>query len=319
MVRQAGRMADTVRVQLLGTPRLEAAGSPVALPRRRTRALLYILASESTPRSRDELAATLWPELAPARARRQLSDALTDLRRALGTDMFVADTEAVSWAGPPSDATEFVARMSRGNRAEGAEAAEELAAALDVYRGEFLSAIRLDGCEAFEEWLEETRLRFSLDAMSALARLARLRLDLGDANGAIEAAERGLGFDALREDLWRLLAEARAAKGDREGALREYKRCRDILRRELGVAPEPETEALRRRLTAEPGSPAAGTIEAGAAKARPYLPLALRLPAGSLPLTGRDRELGALLRLWRTSLAGGGGAALIVGEPGIGK
>jgi DNA-binding SARP family transcriptional activator len=308
---------EQVNIQLLGTPRIYAGSAPVALPRRRTRALLYYLSAEPQPHSREEIAALIWPDLDPAKARRQLSDALADLRRTLGAGIVQADSETISWAGPPSDVARLGALITDANRGP-ADAAALLADASSLYAGEFLAGVHLDGAEAFEEWLADARLRLNLDALAAIARLARLRLDAGQYTAALDAATSGLAFDPLREDLWRLLIEARAASGDREGALQDYVRCRDTLQRELGVAPEPETEALRRRFSAEPGSIAASVKEIQAARARPPLPFALRLPPGALPLTGREKELGTLLRYWNEA-SSSGGLALIVGEPGIGK
>ena len=73
--------AGKPRVTLLGTPRGEARGVLVAPPRKRTRALLYFLTAQPVGHSREELTNMLWPELDDAKARRQLSDALSDLRR----------------------------------------------------------------------------------------------------------------------------------------------------------------------------------------------------------------------------------------------
>jgi DNA-binding SARP family transcriptional activator len=50
--------------------------------------------------------------------------------------------------------------------------------------------------------------------------------------------------------------------------------------------------------------------------ARPSLPAVL---AGAGPFVGRERELGQLFSAWQTMLAGGTNAALIAGEPGVGK
>ena len=50
--------------------------------------------------------------------------------------------------------------------------------------------------------------------------------------------------------------------------------------------------------------------------ARPSLPAVL---AGPGPFVGRERELGQLFSAWQTTLAGGTNAALIAGEPGVGK
>src|SRR3546814_12689321 len=62
-----------------------------------------------------------------------------------------------------------------------------------------------------------------------------------------------------REDMHRWLMRAFAASGQRTSALAAYDACRSLLREELDVAPEPETEALYKAilLRAEPGWSAA--------------------------------------------------------------
>lgn len=308
-----------IRITLLGFPQAECGGAVLPLPRRRTRALLYYLAAEPQPKSREELTDMFWGHLDPAKGRRQLSDALSDLRRTLGPKNLVSDRTSVVWVGPDADVVQLQLKLDAVLGQDGDVSPTDFLAAANLYSGEFLAGVTVEESESFHEWLDAQRIRIAIDVVDAYSQAARLYLDGGDADRAIEAARSGLAVDELREDLWRCLMESRAAKGDREGALREYEHCREVMKRELGVAPDPEVQALRRRLSAEPGSPGSGTREVPAAKARPPLPYSLRLPPGSLPLTGRQRELGALLRRWQETMNGNAGMVLIAGEPGIGK
>ena len=56
-----GRAVATVKVMLLGPPRVERDGEPVAFDTRKAVALLAHLALVDRPRSRDALAELLWP------------------------------------------------------------------------------------------------------------------------------------------------------------------------------------------------------------------------------------------------------------------
>lgn len=319
MTARKNQITERPTVCLLGALRIDLSGEPVALPRRKTRSLLYFLAAQPGDHGRDELVDLLWPNLDPAKGRRQLSDALSDLRRTLGAESIVSDNETVALVGAACDAIQFAAALEEAGSLRGAEAETKLSAALGLYGGEFLAGIRIERSERFDDWVQEQRLNSSVAALGAFARLGAIGLDKGDAQGAIDAAQRGLEFDNLREDLWRILIEARSSMGDRAGALAEYARCAETLQRELGVMPEAETETLRRRISAEPGTTGAGVAESKAAKARPPLPFSLRLPGTSLALVGRERELGTLLHAWDSARGGAGGLATIEGEPGIGK
>jgi TolB-like protein len=66
-----------------------------------------------------------------------------------------------------------------------------------------------------------------------------------------------------------------AEQGQRDLALRQYRSCRDLLRRELAVEPSPETQHLQRQITAAADGPAAlATLP----PAMPTLRLGLPLP-----------------------------------------
>lgn len=307
-----------VELRLFGAPLLRAGNSDVALPRKRTRALLYYLAADPARHPRALLADLIWPELDERRARRQLSDALTDIRRALGADAVGADADHTWWALAPVDAPLFSTLLASAMRASGAQQAALLQDALSLFGGEFMQGFDLDDAENFEHWLHDLRTRCTLQALEACNRLAKLRLDAGDSGGAITAARRGIAIDALHEELHRILIEALWLSGDRAAALRQHAVLRDALERELGIAPAAETQALHERISAGSGTPAARASSRIASGAR-ALPTALRPAGAQPPLAGRQRELGQLLHLWQQAQQGQAALALITGEPGIGK
>ena len=61
---------------------------------------------------------------------------------------------------------------------------------------------------------------------------------------AIELYERGIEVDTLAEDLYRKLMRCHLAQGQPAEAARVYRRCREMLSVQLGIAPSSETEAL---------------------------------------------------------------------------
>ena len=75
-------------------------------------------------------------------------------------------------------------------------------------------------------------------------RLAECALREGHYTEVIERANRVVAADPLRESAYRLLMKAHTAMGDRAVAMRDYRRCAEVLRRELGEEPMPETQEL---------------------------------------------------------------------------
>jgi DNA-binding SARP family transcriptional activator len=93
-------------------------------------------------------------------------------------------------------------------------------------------------------WAERVRRRHGDLWRRAVEVRASAALELGDAAGALSAAQRALEAAPFRESLHRLVMSAHWAVGNRALALRAYEACRRLLAEELGVDPSPATEEL---------------------------------------------------------------------------
>lgn len=62
-----------------------------------------------------------------------------------------------------------------------------------------------------------------------------------------ETTDRWVTLSPLEDRAHRRKIQLALAAGDRVAALRAYDTCREVLQRELGVAPAPETEAIAQR------------------------------------------------------------------------
>jgi DNA-binding SARP family transcriptional activator len=80
---------------LLGPPRLERDGEPLAFDTRKITALVAYLAVTGQPHTREALITLLWPELEPGRARAVLRRNLSLLRKALDGEWLVVDRETI--------------------------------------------------------------------------------------------------------------------------------------------------------------------------------------------------------------------------------
>jgi TolB-like protein/two-component SAPR family response regulator/Flp pilus assembly protein TadD len=230
-------------LRLLGEFRARnAAGQAVVVAARKNRALLALLAlAPSGSMARERLAGLLWGGRGTVQAQSSLRQALVALRKDLapiGSPLLSADNERVSLdtARVEIDAVTF-------QRLAASDEVEALRRAAALYGGEFLADTYISD-RGFEEWVGLERRRLADIASRVLEKLCAL--ERGAAR--VDVARRLLALDPLREASHRQLMQLYAEAGERSIALRQYEICRETLGSQLGVAPDEETEALRRQL-----------------------------------------------------------------------
>jgi DNA-binding SARP family transcriptional activator len=243
-------------------------------------------------------------------ARRNLSRLLPQLRMALpepaalriSKDAIALDRESVV-----SDTVLFQRLLTQ---VEGEPRVDDLARAIDFYRGPFLDGFSLPGAAEFEVWASLERERWQELYLRALATLIDEHAARDHLSEAIRCAERYLETDDLAETVHRRLIELYTAYGDRGAALRQYERCVTVLERELGVSPLPQTQAVYQAiLSGEPVAELPSSRE-------PAPPI---LPELDVPFVGRARVLQELRAAYLKARSGHGQIVLMSGEAGIGK
>ncbi len=234
-------------LQLLGgvSARLES-GASIAFPTKKTKALMsYLAVPPGKSHSRGKLSALLWEDSGEEQARANLRQTLTYLRKALsGLEHEAVATDGDAVALDPAALEIDVVDFERLAQ-EATPAALERAG--ELYQGEFLEGFDLRG-EAFEAWQRAERQRLHEVAVEVLSSLLTHYVAVGRSDDAVQAAIRLLAIDPLREDAHRALIRLRLHQGQRALALQQYQDCCDLLRRELGTDPDPETERLHRRI-----------------------------------------------------------------------
>jgi DNA-binding SARP family transcriptional activator len=94
------------------------------------------------------------------------------------------------------------------------------------------------------EWIERARHDLQTLRVRAFSCLASAALANAEWPLAAQFARTQVELEPFRETGWQQLMRALAGAGNRAEALRAYGECRDLLRKELGIAPSPETEAI---------------------------------------------------------------------------
>ncbi|MCS7197108.1 MAG: AAA family ATPase [Candidatus Bipolaricaulota bacterium] len=157
--------------------------------------------------------------------------------------------------------------------------------------------------DIYEDWALTESERFQSLYIDALEQLAELYQAQHDLQRAISIWTKVLHVVPWHERAYRELMTLYALSGDRPAALRQYQQYCEVLQRELGVSPLPETTALYERILRGASLEPIRVVE---------------LPT-EMPFVGRERECHLLKDLWQKACNGIGQALLIGGEVGVGK
>ncbi len=297
---------ERLAIYLLGRP--ECQRGKEALPplaTRKTLSLLaYLVLHRHRAHSRDELATLLWGDRDNVHARHSLATALWRIRRLLGEDYLLADSTSAQF-NPDSpfwlDVAEFEKRANKYTCQP-----EDLAAAIELYRGDLLEGF-------YDDWCIEERYRLEALYLDALNRLVMWHEAQGDAEAVLVYTQKYLAHDPLAENIHLALMRALVALGDLTGARRQWQHCCEARQQELHLPPSPEMLEQAESILG-----AAFTIPLPVAPA-PVKGLPRWGDLEKPPFVGRAREMEAMQVRWGEALQGRGGMVLIGGEAGVGK
>ncbi len=276
-----------LRVELLGLPSFIDTDGRRRLLERKAAALLALLVFEGV-RTRGVIAPLLWPDATSAQARNSLRQRLFQLNQVAGAALISGQEEL---------------HLAEEVSIDLFEALDLLEADAEAAAGGLLDSVDYDDLPEFGEWLRAARVRWRQRRTERLNEVAsRLeaeqRFDL-----ALGYALRLLVEDPLLEQAHRRVMRLHYLLDDRGAALTAFERCRDELRRELGLNPDRETAALAETIRRS-GSPAM--------PARPGVtPVSVLRPP---QLIGRDAPRSLLARA-----AAERSVVVVQGDPGIGK
>ena len=283
-------------------------------------ALVAYLAFTRRSHTRLALSNLLWGESSEGNARLSLRAALCALRERLAP--FLVITRQTIGFNPDCDHAVDVLTFQRAvaggvsglpeGAAMGADSANELRAAVDLYGGELMADWPVNGAPAFEEWLMIERQRLQELALRALYALSASYARLGANDEAIAMVRRLLSLEPWQEEAHRQLMELLVLQGRRTEALMQYKLCRRTLMLELGVEPTMETQRLYQDLVlAQRRGDGQGVHQTTAVLGPRH-----NLPPQTMTMYGRQVETAQIKRL----LLGAGGRLLTVaGAGGVGK
>lgn len=213
--------------------------------------LIALLALKNRPVGRLHVASILWPDYSPERSLADLRTALWRVNHA--SDQVIDATPSLLKldSGVEVDVRNVMAFARRLNRTGAAVRAVDLDS---VGLADLISDLLPDW---YDDWLQDEREGLRQTRLHALESLARGLSASGRHADAVQAALAALRLEPLRETAHHTLIEIHLAEGNWSEACRQFQRCRQLLREELGIEPSDSMRMLlerRARLRSLPAS-----------------------------------------------------------------
>jgi DNA-binding SARP family transcriptional activator len=226
----------TVEVNLLGPLELAVDGRPVELRRKKTRALLALLALRAGELvSRDRLVEELWGETPPKAAVGSLQNLVSELRKLIGVDLLVTR--------PPGYVLELDRQKVDAHRFEQAvRQGSDLREALALWRGPALADL------AFEPFAQPEIQRLEELRTTAREELYDVELEAGRHAQLVSELEALVAEHPLRERPLAQLMLALYRSGRQADALEVYRQARKAFVEELGIDPSSELQQLEQAI-----------------------------------------------------------------------
>lgn len=247
-------------LNFLGTWQATLDGAPITIfESDKVRSLLAYLAVEADrPHRRETLAALFWPERSEQNARQNLSQALFNLRQAIGdreiNPSFLQITpQSIQFNATSLHRLDTAIFMTLYQACEThlhdhadtcSSCLTRLRTAIALYRGDFLRGFSLGDSNDFEEWLILKREQYKRQAVAMTTQLVTAYEQQGNLKEALTYAWRQVELEPWHEEAHQVLMRLLARNGQRSQALTQYERCRQILWEEVGVEPSADTSAL---------------------------------------------------------------------------
>lgn len=215
----------------------------------------YLASQPHQPVHRDVLIEQFWPQVEPRAANNRLRVAMHHLRHCYEDSCpgylpeecivfrdgcYFLNPQLRLWTDVGAFRSAWLSGLEEERRGNPAAAMALYRRAEWLYQGDFLEEDR------YEEWALVLREELKNIYLTILDKLALHDFHNGDLSGAAERWRKLLARDAWREDIYRHLMRCYSKCGQRNLALYWYDRCREVLRSQLDLEPEPETVALNK-------------------------------------------------------------------------
>ena len=220
----------SMKVSLLGSPRVIADGQELVFPYRKAEGLFYYLCLKGSV-SRDEAIGIFWADCSENSARKNLRDVIYHLKKLLGEDVvYTEGNNRINLSRDKIDSIDY----------------EELTDdnILERYTGDFLGYFYIKNCMEFEDWAtgirEELLRKYQKAARNQVSQVSKGN----EVKAIVNCAGLLLRKRILEEELYRELLSGLLRLGACTEAREVYEKLQTVLMEELGTKPEESTSNL---------------------------------------------------------------------------
>uniref|UniRef100_A0A7V0Z3R4 Tetratricopeptide repeat protein n=1 Tax=candidate division WOR-3 bacterium TaxID=2052148 RepID=A0A7V0Z3R4_UNCW3 len=194
--------------------------------------------------TRDQIGVHLWPDLSREKLANNFHVCLNQLKSVVGEYISYKE-KSYQLLNVEIDAKEFKELVLDADNLINAgkihTAQDNLTKAIKIYKGRFLE-------DFYEDWVFEMRDIFASLYRRAVLMLGDIYLKKSRIDSAIELVVKLILMDPLDEEAHRFLISCYIQSGEKAKAIRQYKKCAEIFKRELGCEPSEKTKELYRKL-----------------------------------------------------------------------
>ena len=228
---------------LFDNPMVKNNETQLFFPYRKAEGLLYYLIINHQA-TRDELVNLFWGELDESTAKKNLRNALYNIRQCVGAEVLISPKKSIIMLNPAIDIHCDVYEFNKGG-----------AGAVKHYKGPFLKGFSLKDAEGFQEWLTLQRETYKESYVKHLY------------NEVYDAKKKNIGHiideyslkiievDEYDERAYRLLMNYYGEIGLFNKAIKLYEKLYRLLDQELGIKPEEQTNLLYKEILAKRSNP----------------------------------------------------------------
>lgn len=212
--------------------------------------LSYLIYHHSRPVRKEVLLDLFWPYSTPDSARNCLNVTLYQIRKGIqevdDSKEYILFQDDQYFFDPllriDSDVGNFRKLWLRGKNMEHAEGVDKVQdfyhKAIALYKGDFLYDM------LFEEWTDPIRENLIETYLAILSKLSLHSVEKQRFTQTIQLCQKMLEKDDCLEEAHRLLMFSYEKLGMRDKAVKQYQKCRSILRKELEVNPSRKTKDM---------------------------------------------------------------------------